>query len=45
MMVGFVHTLLLRLWRRLEKVLACTGSVSLDDEVYLLNRSPKESAR
>ncbi|PIG90299.1 cytomegalovirus gH-receptor family protein, partial [Aspergillus arachidicola] len=34
-----------RLWRRLEKVLACTGSVSLDDEVYLLNRSPKESAR
>ncbi|KAE8374600.1 hypothetical protein BDV26DRAFT_284130 [Aspergillus bertholletiae] len=44
-MVGFMHTLLLKLWRRFKKALARRGSVSPDDEVYLLNRSPEESAR
>ncbi|KAE8354505.1 S-adenosyl-L-methionine-dependent methyltransferase [Aspergillus coremiiformis] len=45
MMVSFVLTLLLSLWRRFRKTLVRMGLVFPDEEVYLLNRSPKESAR
>jgi hypothetical protein len=44
-MVGVIHTVLLKLWRRLRKIVARMGSAFPDDEVYLLNRSPRESAR
>ncbi|KAE8392824.1 hypothetical protein BDV23DRAFT_51332 [Aspergillus alliaceus] len=45
MMIGIIHTLLLRLWCRVRKILARIGLAFPDEEVYLLDRNPKEAAR